>query len=553
MSQELRIMNSVKTKTFFLILFLSVFGLAGNSLAETCEATYGHHCYYVSTKGNDVNDGSFANPFRTVQKGFDTIAPGDYLYMMNGTYAEHVEIKPYNKAQGDPEHWYTVKSYPGEWAIINPAYSSACPVVQYGINVPCGTHGGHGDPYAPKYWKFEHFEVTGGGIDDTQGGSGMRFNTGENMLFDHMYIHDNRGSSSDNNGGIVFSNSDNAPREITIQNCYIKDNACSDLHNCANIALFSDYREDPTTVNIARALTKNVIKNNLLDGSNVGIKYKNSQWLSLSHAGTDMAYKDYGDQIYNNIIKNAANPFLAFQDFIQIHDNIFEGNHATVGETSGNDREPFYAVVYNNLFLGSRFSLDHGVNHADNSSYDVPTDYPDLHPHFYFYNNIFENVGAEYDGHNDFNLMFTWSGNYQNYLNMNTINTENNLFYPKTSSEEIIDIGDDANDFSANQYEAAGYAAAIYTSTSAGLHSSGENYKLNRDFVLEGAKTIANGGVNIPHPYLSDIQIPAYVGPCAENSCSWVDSVNALSNISNLIEGISGMTEPASPVGLSVS
>ncbi|MEO6576700.1 MAG: DUF1565 domain-containing protein, partial [Polyangiaceae bacterium] len=42
--------------------------------------------YYVSTSGNDANPGTSTQPWRTLQKAVDTIAPGDVALVRAGTY-----------------------------------------------------------------------------------------------------------------------------------------------------------------------------------------------------------------------------------------------------------------------------------------------------------------------------------------------------------------------------------------------------------------------------------------------------------------------------------
>jgi len=69
--------------------------------------------------------------------------------------------------------------------------------------------------------------------------------------------------------------------------------------------------------------------------------------------------------------------------------------------------------------------------------------------------------------------------------------------------------------------------------------TSGANaYKTRGDHALEGATTIAHGGIGNAHPYLEGITIPPYVGPCSDDGCSWVDEVLALRNL-----GILAMTD----------
>ncbi len=71
--------------------------------------------YYVSVDGNDANEGSFQSPFKTVQKGMNTVQPGDTLFLRGGIYREQVEVTGTGGAAGNP---IRVFAYPGEQPVI---------------------------------------------------------------------------------------------------------------------------------------------------------------------------------------------------------------------------------------------------------------------------------------------------------------------------------------------------------------------------------------------------------------------------------------------------
>jgi hypothetical protein len=48
--------------------------------------------YYVAVTGSDSNPGTFAAPFRTINKGVSLTVAGDKVYVMNGTYNERVQM-----------------------------------------------------------------------------------------------------------------------------------------------------------------------------------------------------------------------------------------------------------------------------------------------------------------------------------------------------------------------------------------------------------------------------------------------------------------------------
>ena len=71
--------------------------------------------YYVSTAGDDGNDGSFGLPWRTVQYGLDQLSPGDILYIMAGTYNEKVELN----VSGLPGNPITITNYAADTVVLD--------------------------------------------------------------------------------------------------------------------------------------------------------------------------------------------------------------------------------------------------------------------------------------------------------------------------------------------------------------------------------------------------------------------------------------------------
>ena len=84
--------------------------------------------FYVSTAGNDGNDGSFGSPWRTIQHAANTALAGDTVYVMGGVYNEIVTFPN----SGSASLGYIVfESYPGQTAIVDGT----------GLGVPTGQYG----------------------------------------------------------------------------------------------------------------------------------------------------------------------------------------------------------------------------------------------------------------------------------------------------------------------------------------------------------------------------------------------------------------------------
>ncbi len=66
--------------------------------------------WYVAPNGNDSNPGSLGSPFKTLPAAIDAASPGDVIELRNGNYASNeIRIGKSN---------LTIRSYPGEWAVI---------------------------------------------------------------------------------------------------------------------------------------------------------------------------------------------------------------------------------------------------------------------------------------------------------------------------------------------------------------------------------------------------------------------------------------------------
>jgi hypothetical protein len=75
----------------------------------------GPHYFVDAIKGQDSFDGSKDRPWKTLAHAVSKLKPGDTLCLRGGTYYEHVMIS----AAGTPHKPITIRSYPGELAIVD--------------------------------------------------------------------------------------------------------------------------------------------------------------------------------------------------------------------------------------------------------------------------------------------------------------------------------------------------------------------------------------------------------------------------------------------------
>lgn len=90
------------------------------------------HCIYVAPWApDDSGDGSWESPYYNLQKAIDMAQPGDSIYVRGGTYYPSAwrdkmsdgKLLKTNKIlidkKGDADHWFTIKTFPGEYPVLN--------------------------------------------------------------------------------------------------------------------------------------------------------------------------------------------------------------------------------------------------------------------------------------------------------------------------------------------------------------------------------------------------------------------------------------------------
>jgi hypothetical protein len=87
--------------------------------------------FYVSTAGSDSNPGTLAQPWRTIQKAFSTLRPGEIALVRGGVYTQSVVMTRAGTALAP----ITVKNYPGEQPIIHPGGSGS---MDYPVRITAG-------------------------------------------------------------------------------------------------------------------------------------------------------------------------------------------------------------------------------------------------------------------------------------------------------------------------------------------------------------------------------------------------------------------------------
>ena len=180
--------------------------------------------YYVATDGSDSNSGTLANPWRTVQKGLESLKAGDELFIRGGTYVERI-TNP-KLAAGTSTSRILVKAYPGERPVIQGLLwiTGAMYWTFDGINVTWDSATGQRDEQMVKLvngvgWRFRNGEVWGAHsyadllVASTVAGEPSNWIVARNC------IHDNYGAQDHINGDqLIYVNTHDTPGGIVRRN-----------------------------------------------------------------------------------------------------------------------------------------------------------------------------------------------------------------------------------------------------------------------------------------------------------------------------------------------
>jgi len=322
-----------------------------------CEAVNGK-CYYVSPNGSDSNDGSFQNPFRTVQKAANIMQAGDVTYIREGFYSENMITFAHT---GTNDNWITLKAYPGETPIIDGGFE--------------GLNNG----------RVPVFDI-----------DGVHY-----IIIDGLTIQ--RGSMAG-----IFIAYDYPTSHIIIQNNEIRDIRVND--NTAAVYVSTNYSDviirnnklHPETtirgagVELFRGANNIVIENNEIYNTNKGVYYKHGVNNSsnkpiirnnLIHDVETYGIKSSTDNavIENNVLYNTQGIKIyhestgcgnvgAFYNRI-IHNTIIGGGILLLQPSSScADRGARHTYIENNLVYGGSFTIWPYVVTSDRN-HDTKSDY----------------------------------------------------------------------------------------------------------------------------------------------------------------------------------
>ncbi len=449
----------------------------------------------------------------TVRAAIANMTNGDDIFMRGGIYRERTITIPLTK-NGSSVKWNTLQSYPGEWAILDGEDlldNDSCYLLGYpGMN---------NRDEELHYWVFQRFEMRRAS-STLNGSTRALWVNGGPFIVRHVYFNKNWVNTNGDNPSAIRMY---RPHDSKIQYCYFQQNGAYgfDRMNGAQIALFSDYnwdRDIDSLVDSSNCTRRNDISFNLFDSSSNGIKHKATQVLTTGHNGADMRYKSLGDNFHHNVFRGHLNAICGNSDFLQIHHNISYSGSIEISEQSGTEPDRLNCTVYNNtVILGKMFIPE--AHDAPQATYA---------PFVYVVNNLIDSGVPSWDlgilGFGDARSAYT-----QNYDATNLIANNNYLYRPTSMNHFSFgsNTGNNCMMFRTVAEVASCYSFTNWTNSSSGVFqgTSGiTRYKTNNSNVIDGAITIADGGVGGNHPYLTGITFPGYVGANGDGSL-WSDTL----------------------------
>jgi len=293
--------------------------------------------YYVSTTGNDANDGTLASPFKTIQKALDVVSPACTIYVRSGTYKEHL----YWKNSGTVGNIITIQNYNGEKVYLNGASG--------------GTNDNENIMFTisnMSYITIDGFIIHNNIRAYAEGiyfnGKGTDITIKNCELYDISWTNDTSAmpTSDDNAHAMVFVGSQaTSINNVTIENCHI--------HNC-----ITGYSEGLTMVGNVEYFT--IINNTVNDITNIGIDL--AGYWSWTGAPASVNYARNG-LVKGNTVYNCTSPvatsggiYCDGAQYITIENNIVYGNPVGIDIGMENNDTITGSVARNNLIYNNKES-----------------------------------------------------------------------------------------------------------------------------------------------------------------------------------------------------
>lgn len=515
--------------------------------------------------------GSFT-VFSSIQAAIAACSVGDDIQIRNGTIAtSDVDIpESKNGTAWTSGNYTTLRSYPGEWAILDGSGNNTTPVIRHVTTT-------NKDQTADtKYWKFERLEITGARF-------GILLQSGPVWV---RYCFFNQCQGPFDGDEPMAALWINEPQECIIEYNYFFDayDADGTSTNDSLLGFLADYHEESVdgaegeAYDPSRSIRANIIRYNFFDGNgngHSGIHYKGDQRFgnnSRNPSTVRNEFPDNGDEIHHNILVNIGGIYpvaiLAAQDNIWVHHNILEGQIAP----GGWQHVPitYNQVVNNNTLRGAHASINvsggvvPGSNNVQSNCYDTgeacdPGNgyHHTVTPHAWLYNNIVANNTGSFSYDEPVTvahfMVDDWgdiSGDSYTH-DFSKMIIENNLFHdcaddvflmgscdnetgPATCGDgELNNSTQTLSEFNNHSATWRGVGSVVNWDVDtpnlflSEIPSETDYWIPTGSYVVDDQNsTVADAGIGAQHPYRSGVaQFPSYLGAVDPSDSDWVGGV----------------------------
>ena len=253
--------------------------------------------FYVSPSGDDVNNGSYDSPWRTLEKAADSAKPGDTIWIRAGTYYETLS----SCNSGEKDAYITFKNMESETVVID----------------------ANGFDHGIILWNKSFIRISGievkNAISDAVFIGHSDDSSSENNIIENMNIHD-----SPEGVGITVYGNNNHILNNTISYCRYGIYFNGNSQNISNNEIFQCTKTGILPIGNFNVIQKNRIHNNSENGI--------STWVGSSQTLSDLSilFNIIYDNTQKDILLNCDGPG-AKPDKINIYNNTILNSSADSG------------------------------------------------------------------------------------------------------------------------------------------------------------------------------------------------------------------------------
>lgn len=289
---------------------------------KAVEDSSGPACtYYISPSGSDEKPGTLAEPWKTLQKAFDTAMAGQIVCLRGGIYPQYVDasvgFNQVEKHSGNPEKPILFTNYPDEIAVIHGSTKVYGSYIIFKGTPNDMRHCGATHPCGLIFEGSSGYVLNGVSILNSSGPG--------HVIFDHVEIR-----KGNYHAGLYQEGCNNA-----ITGSYVHDNGIKDRNEDNGIY----WSKTPANCKDGGLIANNLVEHNFSKGIQL-------------YAGASASTPAYVTVQGNISVNNGAQGAVIWGDYNTFVDNILYDNNETAGAAAG---------AQAGLYSGSVNFVDHNL------------------------------------------------------------------------------------------------------------------------------------------------------------------------------------------------